>query len=165
MTRLGIPGPALRTGLAAGLAAAVVAWTVFVGLGGSGGMPHAGSLPPMAVFLADIMLFGYAGFRLRRSGHDQPTAVLGGLVAGLTSGLLASFPRSAILLMSRGYMRVLQATPQHAGPTTLHLPSAPITVLFALAGATLASLALGAACGSIGGSLARPSDRVEAQLP
>ncbi len=159
MTRFGIPGDAQRTGLAAGLAAAAVAWIAFIGLGGSGGMPRAGTLPSMAVFLVDIVLFGYAGFRLRRAGHDQKTAVSGGLVAGLTSGLLASFPRSAILLMSRGYMRFLEAG------ATPYLPRAPFIVLVALAGAVLAGLALGAACGSIGGSLARPRDRAGAQLP
>lgn len=162
MTRLGIRGPALRTGFAAGLPAAAVVWIAFIALGGSGGMRHVGALLPMAVFIVEVVLYGYAGFRLRQGGHDQLTAMQGGLVAGWTSALFAAFPRSAMLLLSTRYMAFLQGyNAEH-----LYMPWPPFTVLLALVGALLASTALGAACGSIGGSFARPDRSApETQLP
>ena len=166
MTRLGIAKSALRTGLAAGLAAAAFAWIAFVGLGGSLGMARHGALVPMAVFVVEVLLYAYAGFRLRRSGSDQRTAVVGGLVAGWTNALLSGFPRSAILLLSHAYMKYLLYTSLGYTAGRLHMPWPPLTLLVALVGALLAGTALGAACGSIGGSFAR-GDGVTAphQLP
>ncbi len=154
MKRLGIERPALRAGIASGLPAAAIAWLLFLAIGGSRGMSRAGTVLAMAVFIIEAVLYGYAGFRLRRAGHGAHTAMLGGLVAGWTTALLAAFPRSAVLMLSQVYMRFLQANPQHLSAGSLHMPWPPFTVLFALVGACLAGSALGAACGSIGASLA-----------
>ena len=155
MIRVRIGRPALRSGLASGLPAAAIAWLLFLAVGGVHGMVHAGTVLPMAVFVVEAVLYGYAGFRLRRTGHDAGTAMLGGAVAGWTTALLAAFPRNALLMLSTDYMRFLQAAPQHLGAGGLHMPWPPLTVLLALVGALLAGSALGAACGSIGASFAR----------
>ncbi len=154
MTRWHIGRPAMRSGLASGLPAAALAWLLFLAVGGSHGMARMGTVLPMAVFVIEAILYGYAGFRLRRSGYDTGTAMLGGIVAGWTTALLAAFPRNALLMLSVGYMRFLQAAP-HLGAGSPHMPWPPLTVLLALVGALLAGSALGAACGSIGASLAR----------
>ncbi len=164
MNRLGINAAALRSGLASGLPAAALAWIVFIGRGGSRGMTHQGTMLPMVVFVVEILLYGYAGFRLRRAGNDRRTAMAGGLIAGWTAALLAEFPRGAILLLNHGYMRYLQGALPHAG--NLSLPWLPFTVAAALIGALLAGSALGAACGSIGASCADAwSLPVPTQLP
>ncbi len=153
MTGRGMRGVAVRTGLLTGLAIAAVTWGIFLACGGTRGMTLHGAPVPIAVFAAEVVLFAGAGFRLRRRGLDDLSALRGGLVAGLTSALLAGFPRGAILLLSDSYLRYL------AGPHAGHVlvPWPPFAVLFALVGAVLAGAVLGAACGAIGGSFAKPS--------
>ena len=149
--------PALRSGLATGLAAAAAAWLLFIGAGGAG-MRLWGTPAAIAIFLVEVMFYAYAGFRLVAAGHGREAAAQAGLVAGLAAALASGFPRTALLLLNQPYMQVLQHS--HAGHP--HLPWPPLVVLYALLGAVLAGAALGAACGSIGGSIARATG---AQLP
>lgn len=154
----------VRQGIPIGLSAVVVSWLAYVALGGVRGMERGAALP-MGIFAVEIALFAYAGYRARRQGGDGLSAAVAGLAAGWTAALLADFPRSLLLMLNDAYMRLLQSTPGHH-PGPLHMPAPPFTILAALVGALLAGGALGAACGSIGGSLARRPDRPAAtQLP
>ena len=151
MTGFCLRGVAVRTGFLTGLAIAAVTWAIFLAGGGTTGMTVHGALVPIAVFTAEVLLCAGAGYRLRRGGLDGQAALRGGLVAGLTSALLAGFPRVAILLLSDRYLRYL------AGPhaSRVQLPWLPLAVLFALVGAVLAGAVLGAASGAIGGAFAK----------
>ena len=147
---------ALAVGCYAGLGAALIDWAGFLARGGAGGAPHTGTFYSLGLFMAEFILFGLAGYLLRRQGKSTRESVLGGLVAGVVCGLLAEFPRTTILFSDPRYMRWIQHTRAIFRPGQLFTPWLSFGVLAALAGAVLAGIALGAACGAIGSSFFGP---------
>ncbi len=166
--------PGLRTlpwrfPLIFGVPACALAWAVFLATGGVAG--DRGELPAALAFLIGAVGSGWAGFAAGRAGADLSRASLTGLLTGGLQALLYGFPHSGLLLLNRGYMKWIQQLP-HAevgrfgiNVGYLHrlvqlgagglppLPGWGLRLLAAFAGALLAGALLGAATGSIGGSL------------
>lgn len=141
-----------------GVSAAALAWIAFLGLGGALGAIREGTLVPLAVFLLSALAFAYAGFRARRMGLTAAQSAQAGALAGLMAGLLSDFWRTATLFLSQPYMAWIQTSP-HPNAALARMPPVPITLLAALIGVTASAIAVGAAAGAIGGSLAeKPAD-------
>ena len=144
-----------RAALRAGAAAAALVWIAFLVHGGVRGVEHEGTVLPLALFLVEALLFGYAGFRVRRSGLGAKESAQAGALAGLLAELLAGFWRTVLLFLNHGYMTWLQGA-KNPGAALTQMPWPPLTVLAALVGAVLAGVAIGAAAGAIGGAFAQP---------
>jgi len=156
MRALGVSRAVLRTGLWAGLAAALVDWVGFLGHGAAAGAPKTGTFYSLGFFMVEFVLFGLAGYWLRRHGRSPSESVLGGLVAGLVCGLSAGLPRTLILFFHRNYMAWIQHAPVVVNAGPFRMPWAPLSVLAALVGSILGGIALGAACGAIGSAFWAP---------
>lgn len=147
-----------RIALSMGATAAALVWIVFIARGGASGAIHDGTVLPLALFLAEVLTQGYAGFHIRRAGLTAKDSAVAGALAGLLTQILSGFWRTSILFLSAGYMAWLQHTDKQANLALNALPLPPLTVLAALVGALLAGTVVGAAAGSIGGSFALPAD-------